>query len=160
MIVFSTLFIVYAILMYLYIHTFYYLKQVETCKCFNKTKYKVNIPFMEFFQLLEIVGMTLTMIIIFAGQFKKIPKLYTQYKNMNIAILFIFFINLYMAYNVYYFFMSLKSGCKCANTWNIWWLFTEGLITSISCVRVILALAILWYALTFHKFKFHIKRIK
>lgn len=159
MIVFSIIFFVYAILMYLYIHTFYYLKKVETCKCFNKTD--VNIPFMEFFQLLEIIGMTITMLIIFDGNLK-IPKLYTQSKNKNrtIVILFVFFINLYMAYNVYYFFMSLRAGCKCTNTWNVWWLFTEGLITTVSCIRVILALAIVGYALTFHKFKFHIKRMK
>ena len=51
--------IIYAILLYLYIHTFYYLKKAENTGCFTP---KVNLKYMQFFQLLEIVALTLTVL--------------------------------------------------------------------------------------------------
>ena len=51
--------VLYAILLYLYIHTFYYLKKAEHTGCFTP---KVNLKYMQFFQLLEIVALTLTVL--------------------------------------------------------------------------------------------------
>ena len=64
---YAYVFLVYVILMYLYIHTFYYLKKAEMTGCFNPKK--VNLKFMEFFQLLEISALTL--IIMFLPYFVK-----------------------------------------------------------------------------------------
>jgi hypothetical protein len=60
---------IYAILLYLYIHTFYYLKKAEKTGCFTP---KVNLKYMQFFQLLEIVALTIT--VLFFPYFLKMKK--------------------------------------------------------------------------------------
>jgi len=47
--------IFYIICLYIFLHTYYYLVEIDNCPCFHKDgKYEVNIEFMKFFQVLEI----------------------------------------------------------------------------------------------------------
>uniref|UniRef100_A0A6C0ESQ8 Uncharacterized protein n=1 Tax=viral metagenome TaxID=1070528 RepID=A0A6C0ESQ8_9ZZZZ len=128
-------FLVYVILMYLYIHTFYYLKKAELTGCFNPRK--VNLKFMEFFQLLEIIALTMT--IMFLPYFVKNKK-----KTGSVALivsLVVLAINMFMALNVYNFYSELKY-CSIMSTWNKWWLYTEGIMAAISSVRGLLSIAL------------------
>jgi hypothetical protein len=133
---YTYLLIVYALLMYLYIHTFYYLKKAELTGCFSPNK--VNLKFMQFFQLLEIVAITIT--VLFLPQFIK-----NQRKNKGIAPLFISLIvlgiNIYMSINVYNFYDELRN-CSIMNTWNKWWLYTEGIMATIASARGLLSIAL------------------
>ena len=131
--------IIYAILLYLYIHTFYYLKKAENTGCFTP---KVNLKYMQFFQLLEIVALTLT--IIFFPYFLKMKKR----KNISLLeplliTLVVLGINMYMAFNVYNFYFELKQCFELKSQWNKWWLYWEGIAAGISSVRGILSLSVL-----------------
>ena len=128
-------YVIYAILMYLYIHTFYYLKKAENTGCFNPKT--VNLKFMEFFQILEIIAVTIA--ILFFPSFTKNIKNKKKYINLTlISGLALALINMYMAFNVYNFYYELKQ-CSIMNSWNKWWLYWEGIIAAISSIRVILA---------------------
>jgi len=131
--------IIYAILLYLYIHTFYYLKKAENTGCFTP---KVNLKYMQFFQLLEIVALTIT--VLFFPYFLK-----TKNKKGKISLfepllitLVVLGINAYMAFNVYNFYFELKNCFELKQQWNKWWLYWEGIAAAIASVRGILALTV------------------
>ena len=133
--------IIYAILLYLYIHTFYYLKKAENTGCFTP---KVNLKYMQFFQLLEIVALTLT--VLFLPVFLKMK--YKKGKNFGLLepiliTIVVLGINLYMAFNVYHFYYELKQCFELKQQWNKWWLYWEGIAAGIASVRGILALTML-----------------
>ena len=129
-------FIIYAVLMYLYIHTFYYLKKAEQTGCFNS---KVNLKYMEIFQIIEIIAVTLTIIVL--------PSLVRskRIKNINVAlfmVLVVLAINAYMAMNVYQFYNEMNN-CPIMNTWNKWWLYWEGIAATVSSVRGLLVVGLI-----------------
>ena len=134
--------IIYAILLYLYIHTFYYLKKAENTGCFTP---KVNLKYMQFFQLLEIVALTLT--VVFLPYFLKMKnrkgKGATGLLEPLLITIVVLGINLYMAFNVYNFYFELKQCFELKNQWNKWWLYWEGIASAIASIRGILALTML-----------------
>jgi len=132
--------IIYAILLYLYIHTFYYLKKAENTGCFTP---KVNLKYMQFFQLLEIVALSIS--VLFLPYFLKMK----SRKGKGVGLLepllitlVVLGINMYMAYNVYHFHFELNNCFELKNKWNKWWLYWEGIAAGIASVRGILALSI------------------
>ena len=133
--------IIYAILLYLYIHTFYYLKKAENTGCFTP---KVNLKYMQFFQILEIVALTLT--VLFLPYFLKMKNRKGKKLSLLEPILItivVLGINLYMALNVYHFYFELKQCFELKSQWNKWWLYWEGIAAGIASVRGILALTML-----------------
>jgi len=131
--------IIYAILLYLYIHTFYYLKKAENTGCFTP---KVNLKYMQFFQLLEIVALTIT--VLFFPYFLK-----TKNKKGKMSLfepllitLVVLGINAYMAFNVYNFYFELKNCFELKQQWNKWWLYWEGIAATIASIRGALALTV------------------
>jgi hypothetical protein len=134
--------IIYAILLYLYIHTFYYLKKAENTGCFTP---KVNLKYMQFFQLLEIVALTLTVLFLpyFLKMKNKKGKGSISLLEPLLITVVVLGINLYMAFNVYNFYYELKQCFELKNQWNKWWLYWEGIASGIASVRGILALTML-----------------
>jgi hypothetical protein len=133
--------IIYAILLYLYIHTFYYLKKAENTGCFTP---KVNLKYMQFFQLLEIVALTIT--ILFLPYFLKMKNKKGKRLGLLEPILItivVLGINMYMALNVYNFYFELKQCFELKAQWNKWWLYWEGIAAGIASIRGILALTML-----------------
>lgn len=132
--------IIYAILLYLYIHTFYYLKKAETTGCFTP---KVNLKYMQFFQLLEIVALTITVLFFpyFLKMRSKKGKKFGLLEPLLISLV-VLGINLYMAFNVYHFYFELKQCFELKQEWNKWWLYWEGIASAIASVRGILALSV------------------
>ena len=131
--------IIYAILIYLYVHTFYYLKKAENTGCFTP---KVNLKYMQFFQLLEIVALTMT--VLFFPYFIKMKKK----KSLGLlepflVTLVVLGINAYMALNVYNFYFELQNCFELKQQWNNWWLYWEGIASGVSAVRGVLSLTVI-----------------
>ena len=129
--------IIYAILLNLYIHTFYYLKKAEKTGCFTP---KVNLKYMQFFQILEIVALTIT--VLFIPYFLKMN---TKKGKMSLfepllITLVVLGINAYMALNVYNFYFELKNCFELKQQWNKWWLYWEGIAAALASVRGVLSL--------------------
>lgn len=133
--------IIYAILLYLYIHTFYYLKKAENTRCFTP---KVDLKYMQFFQLIEIVALTISVLFLpyFLKTKNKKTKMGMGLLEPLLIILVVLGINMYMAFNVYHFYFELKQCFELKNQWNNWWIYWEGIAATIASVRGILALSI------------------
>ena len=129
--------IIYAILLYLYIHTFYYLKKAENTGCFTP---KVNLKYMQFFQLLEIVALTITVLFFpYLLKMKNKKGKITLLEPLLITVV-VLGINMYMAYNVYHFYFELKQCFELKQQWNKWWWYWEGIASAVASIRGILAL--------------------
>ena len=97
---------------------------------------------MQFFQLLEIVALTIT--VLFFPYFLK-----TKNKKGKMSLfepllitLVVLGINAYMAFNVYNFYFELKNCFELKQQWNKWWLYWEGIAATIASIRGALALTV------------------
>ena len=56
----TILFVLYLLVVYIFVHTYLYLENLNKCPCFNiNPKYSVDIEFMKFFQIFEIIIFTI-----------------------------------------------------------------------------------------------------
>ena len=138
------LFFFYLIIMYVFIHTYIYLNQLNTCDCFNKNdKYFVNIEYMKFFQILEIFIFTIYVGFMFFvnNKFKKINKsvnntLLPAKFIASISLTLLLAISLYMAYNVLGLYTNIKEDCACANSFYKYFVYYQGIVSISSVLRV------------------------
>lgn len=149
-----------AISAFILLNVYSYLSEAESCPCFveenNASKYQTNIQFMKFYQLLELASL-----IVFAV-------LLTLYKNQiggkKKSLAFIKFlvvissivllgISGYMGYNVATFYLNMKSECSCvSNKWQKYFVYLEGIFSSIYFLRIIFALVFLAIIVLFNFF--------
>ena len=145
--------ILYLIIMYVFIHTYLYLEQLNECKCFNThPKYVVNIEFMKFFQILEMFIFTIYVGFMFFVKSKinkkKMPTILT-----SISLTFLLIINFYMAYNVINLFLSIKEDCKCTESIYKYFLYYQGLISFTTVIRFLSVLLTIGLIILFIKLK-------
>lgn len=127
--------VIYLIIIYVFIHTYLYLGQLNKCECFNTNdKYVVNIEFMKFFQILEIFIFTIYVgFMLFVKSKinkKKVPTILT---SISLAVLLV--INFYMAINVINLFLNIKEDCKCTESIYKYFLYYQGLMSFTTIIR-------------------------
>tara|TARA_B100000123_G_C25714144_1_gene421328 strand:- start:65 stop:556 length:492 start_codon:yes stop_codon:yes gene_type:complete len=126
------------------VKVYHYLVDMESCPCFQSSQHKdmkVDLEYMKFYQVLEIV----TTLIFFGSLF-----IYNlKHKSMKgggrigmrfisiISFMILLFIFGYMTYNVLGFYMSIKDSCKCANKWQKYFIYLQGIGASISTLRLL-----------------------
>jgi hypothetical protein len=132
--------VIYLIMMYILIQTYYYLVQIDNCECFNKNdKYSVNVEFMKFYQILEIILLTIFVFIGFINSSKTkilIPKMSGLFLS-TLTFVLLLGISSYMSYNTFSFYMNVKQDCKCVNSWYKYFVYFEGITTFITSLRMI-----------------------
>jgi hypothetical protein len=132
--------LMYLIMMYILIHTYYYLVKIDTCECFNKNdKYAVNIEFMKFYQILEMILLSIFVLIGFINSSKTkimIPKMSGIFLS-TLTFVLLLGISIYMSYNTFNFYMNVKEDCKCVNSWYKYFVYFEGISTFISALRIL-----------------------
>ena len=132
--------IFYFICLYIFLHTYYYLDQIDKCPCFHKDgKYEVNIDFMKFFQILEIFVLTVYLVSIlffsskiFKSKNKKVPVV-----MISLVMAFLLAVSGGMAYNVVNLYNNIKEDCKCVDSWYRYFLYYEGIVSFITVFRFI-----------------------
>ena len=138
----SILLILYLLVIYIFVHTYIYLENLNNCACFKTNpKYKVDIEFMKFFQILEIIIFTtyFLLMLTIGSLSKKIIKLQTNiiFKILtSISIGVLLFISAYMAYNVLNLYTNISSDCKCANEYYKYFVYYEGILSMSNIFRV------------------------
>lgn len=151
---YSTIFIVifYFVCVYIFLHTYYYLVDIDNCPCFKKDgKYAVNIDFMKFFQVLEIFILTifLALFLFMKSNFKSNGKVLAKFKEgipkivLLIPVIVLLVISAFMSYNVMNFYINVKEDCKCANSWYRYFIYYEGIVSLISVFRVVISFILL-----------------
>ena len=148
--------IFYVILLYIFIHTYYYLDQINKCACFQtEGKYGVNIDFMKFFQILEIFVLTIYVgsIFLFKSNHFKNKKIPTPTFLLTLSILLMVGISLYMTMNVLNLYINIKDDCKCVDSWYRFFLYYEGIVSLITVFRFVVLILVLALIFLFSIFK-------
>ena len=140
--------------MYIFIHTYYYLDQLNNCICFQKDKY-INIDFMKFFQVLEIFILTLYVgsMFFFKSKMFKNKKSPPPIFIMTLSLFLLVGISGYMSINVLNLYTNIKEDCKCANSWYRFFLYYQGAVSLITVFRFIAFILLLAIIFLFSKFK-------
>jgi len=138
----KTIFIIlfYFICIYIYLHTYYYLVEIDHCPCFQKNgKYSVNIDFMKFFQVLEIFILTILVSssLFFKSTFYKSKKKAPPLILLSIALAFLLFVSGYMTINVINLYTNIKDDCTCVDSWYRFFLYYEGVVSGLTIFRFI-----------------------
>ena len=148
-------FVSIAILLYIY----NYLDSLKDCSCFIESQNKdrlIDIEFLKFYQILEIVA--LVILIGFMGIYKydKIVKGGKNKQGLKIFLLLSFFIVLfisgYVSYNSLLFFLLSKNNCKCVNKWQKYFIYIQGIFNSVNFLRLIYTLIFVILLMTFNYF--------
>ena len=144
--------VLYAIILFIFIHTYLYLNQLNTCDCFVKNeKYSVNIEFMKFFQILEIFIFTIYIgFMLFVSSKINKEKMPSPKILASISLALLVFISGYMAYNVINLYTTITDDCKCANSAYRYFLYYQGIVGASTVLRFIALFIMIGLALMFN----------
>ena len=126
------------------VRIYQYLTDIESCPCFKSSQhkgYRVNLEYMKFYQVLEIMTLLIFLASTYMLRNKKIIKGGSRSGITIISILsmlLLLYIFGYMSYNVFAFYMSIKDSCKCADKWQKYFIYIQGLSSSVSTLQLLL----------------------
>ena len=147
--------IFYFICLYIFLHTYYYLVQIDNCPCFHKDgKYEVNIDFMKFFQILEIIILSIyvSSIFFFKSNTFKMKNVPMPTIILSLTIFLMLGISIYMTINVFNLYINIKEDCKCVDSWYRFFIYYEGIVSLIAVFRIVVLSLILLMVFLFSKF--------
>jgi len=112
------------------LYTYYYLVELKNCPCFIQNKEEnLNLEYMKFYTILDLF--TILVSLFFIKHVKKIGIEKTSNVLVIFSVLLVAFIHGYMTYNVYHFYNSVKSNCQCVNQWQKYYIYYEGIVSSL-----------------------------
>ena len=147
----SILFVLYLLVLYIFIHTYIYLENLNKCPCFQIDKnYAVDIEFMKMYQILEIILFTL-----YVGLMTFFNKKNIKQKSIikfltSISLILLVGINAYMAYNVLNLYTNIKEDCKCANEFYKLFVYYEGIISVSYVLRIVTMFVTMFIVILFN----------
>ena len=50
-----------------------------------------------------------------------------------------------MTYNVFHFFVNMKNECKCANKWQKYFIYAQGINTSLATLQMVFGVSSLYF---------------
>ena len=113
----------------------------------EEKKDELNLQYIQFFLILDLFSVIIVLFLtnnkkFIGGRSKK------QFNIMiTLSILLVIFIHGYMSYNVYYFYKSIKENCSCVNKWQKYFIYYEGIWSSIVSLNYIFAFLFIIYTL-------------
>lgn len=133
---------------FILIKVYFYLDELKACDCYIKnedTNYKVDIDFMKYYQILEIVSLILfiTLIIFYKTNLIKYKKINKKVNNffMKMFIFIVLFVLLilcgYISYNSILFYLISKKNCDCSDKWHKYFIYIQGVSSSIYFLRLL-----------------------
>jgi hypothetical protein len=139
------------------ISVYSYLDDLKSCACFVENqhpKYRINIDFLQMYQILEILS--LFVFIAFITMYKnKLLKGGALTNNSGIkffvllSILLFMFISGYVSYYSILLFLTSKKDCVCANQWQKYIIYIQGTFNTIYVLRICFALVFISLLLAF-----------
>jgi hypothetical protein len=127
------------------LQVYQYLNDIEHCPCFmdtNNGHYQTDITFMKFYQFLEMFSLLIFVVLmLFYGKIQKMSggkKAFAKFL-ITISLSIMLFISGYMSVNVAKFYFNVKDECKCANKWQKYFLYLEGISNSVYFLRLLFA---------------------
>jgi hypothetical protein len=148
-------------------NVYQYLNDIESCPCFMEenyaSKYQTNISFMKFYQLLEIFSLIIFVILISFYKYDSRTggKKALKASRMSKYIIFIIVstiltlgilmgISGYMGYNSFALYKNMKKECICANKWQRYFVYLQGVSNSIYFLRIVYTILFIMLLIVFN----------
>lgn len=136
------------IMIIIIIYSYYYITQLNNCPCFvEEKKDELNLQYIKFYLILDLF--TIIVAFFLMNNKKMIGGRSNKEYNIiiTLSVLLVIFIHGYMTYNVYYFYKSVKEHCMCVNKWQKYFIYYEGILSSIVSLNYIFAFLFIIYTL-------------
>jgi hypothetical protein len=135
------MFILSVILILILLYTYYYLVELSQCPCFVANQHdKLYLDYMKFYLLLDLFTIVIALFIT-----KKINHM--DHILVIFSVLLVIFMHGYMTYNVYYFYKSIKSYCDCANQWQKYFIYYEGIVAGLVTLQYLISFLLIFILL-------------
>ena len=124
------------------VNIYLYLDSIKDCKCFisnENGENEVDVEFLKFYQILEIVSLFIFLSFVF---------MYKSNMNggngknsgvkmfMTLSLLILMFISGYVSYNSFLFYQNVSKHCNCANKWQQYFIYLQGIFNSVFFLRL------------------------
>jgi hypothetical protein len=129
------------------VNIYLYLDQIKDCKCFisnEKGEQQVDVEFLKFYQILEIVSLFIFISFLFlyennmrggSGNNKRKNSGLMLFITLSLFILMV--ISGYVSYNSFLFYQNVNNNCKCANKWQQYFIYLQGIFHSVYFLRLL-----------------------
>lgn len=140
---------------FILLSVYYYLEQMKECACFVENqhpKYKVNVEFLQLYQILEMIS--LGIFIVFITMYKR--KLFKGGNKSGmkffviLSILLFLCISGYVSFNSILMYFISKKDCMCMNKWQKYIVYIQGIYNSIYFLRVLFAFVFAMLLISFN----------
>jgi hypothetical protein len=119
------------VLIILILYTYYYLVELSNCPCFvSNQDDKLYLDYMKFYLILDLFSILIALFLLNT----KIPN-----SLLIFSVLLVVFIHGYMTYNVYHFYNSIKAYCSCANQWQKYFVYYEGIVAGLVTLQYVIS---------------------
>lgn len=119
------------ILIVIILYTYYYLVELSQCPCFQKDK--VDLEYMKFYLLLDLFTIVIALFLM-----KRTIDM-TSNVLLIFAVWLVIFVHGYMTYNVFQFYKSIKQDCFCANKWQKYFVYYEGIVGGLVALQYVIS---------------------
>ena len=131
-----------AISLFILFSIYGYLNSIKDCSCFVENEhdsYKINLEFLKFYQILEIISLVIFVILItmYKNKLKGGKRDFGMQFFVILSTLILLFITGYVTYNSLLFYLMSKKNCKCANQWQKYFIYIQGVFNSIYFLRLL-----------------------
>jgi len=142
--------------LYILVNVYQYLGDLKQCSCFIEKQhptYKVNIEFLQFYQILEILS--LFIFICFMMMYKsKWAQIGGSKMGMKLFLLasavLLLFITGYVTYNSFLMYFMSKKDCFCVNKWQKYIVYIQGVFNTIYFLRLLFLFVLVFLLLAFN----------
>ena len=140
---------------FILLSVYQYLDDLKDCSCFIENQhpdYKVNIDFLKFYQILEII--TLFIFIVFISMYKS--KIFRGGGKdgmrffVILSTLVFLFITGYVSYSSILLYFMSKKDCMCVNKWQKYIIYIQGTFNTIYFLRILFTLLFVFLLLSFN----------
>ena len=151
------------ITLFILLKVYHYLDQLKMCDCFIESQdknYKVNVNFLKFYQVLEMISLSLLIVLTFLYKNNLIKS--TKNKKVNniflkTGLLVMFFLTImlsgYITYNSLIFYLISKKNCECSNKWQKYFIYMQGVGNSVFFLRLVFILLLTFILIIFNSKK-------
>ena len=140
---------------FILLSVYQYLDDLKECSCFIENQhpdYKVNIDFLKFYQILEII--TLFIFIVFISMYKS--KIFRGGGKdgmrffVILSTLVFLFITGYVSYSSILLYFMSKKDCMCVNKWQKYIVYIQGTFNTIYFLRILFTFLFVFLILSFN----------
>lgn len=139
--------------------TYKYLDDLKNCQCYNDSlaysNLNLDIEFLKAYQIFEMFLISIFLVLIFLCKksLKTKKETFSLTFFTSATVLLIAFVTGYITYNVFVLYSLSKEKCKCIDKWQKYFIYLQGIMSSVTLLRIIFLLFIVFLLLLLSSYK-------